>query len=80
MYNLGWYMRKRYPTFHRKNVVIYTSDQNRTITSAMANLAGFYGQNRSFLKHVDSFNPRGLGINVVSKHEDNVRTNEYCSH
>jgi hypothetical protein len=72
LYNLGRYMRNRYPTFQRTNVIIYSSQTNRTISSAMSNLAGFYGQNRSFLKHVDTYNPSGFGINVISQAEDDV--------
>lgn len=77
-FRLGQYIRKRYngflsPIYSPYEIFYRSSDYNRTLVSAQANLAGLYFPSKEEL-FIKNLNWRPIPVHTLPKEEDKVLT------
>lgn len=78
-YSLGQYIRRRYDgylsrTYVAEEIFVQSSDKDRTIQSAMANLAGMWPPTSYNLKNSENIVQQFVPVHTISESLDNVCT------
>lgn len=78
-YSLGQYIRRRYDgylsrTYVAEEIFVQSSDKDRTIQSAMANLAGMWPPTTDDVKNPENVVQQFVPVHTIAESLDNVST------